>query len=140
MVSNVETFRYSYGTSRKLTIFLQSVSHLFLRKCMIIIQKEKHKEMLCITCNSEDLLLLIEPHIYVSLYKQNYFSVDCGSHASNPSFHDVLYVEPILHQWARVFSVTAQPFITLKLYCTVLIWKGQLFILISSSLKWCFFM
>lgn len=47
--------------------------------------------------------------------------------------HYVLYV---LHQWAGAFSVTAQPYITtIKMY---LIWKGQLFILISSFLKRCF--
>lgn len=33
--------------------------------------------------------------------------------------------------------MTAQPYIT-TMKCTVLIWKGQLFILISSFLKRCF--
>lgn len=61
----------------------------------------------------------MELHVYRCLYcKQSYLLSIVEVTRAFPSCNDVLYVEPIRHQWAGAFSVTAQPYITtMKMYC-----------------------
>lgn len=61
----------------------------------------------------------MEQHSYRCLYSEQMYLLSIVEVTrAFPSCYDVLYVEPIGHQWAGVFSVTAQPYIiTMKMYC-----------------------
>lgn len=96
----------------------------FSRKCMIIIQKEKHKEMLCITCNSEDVLLLMVPHIYMCLYTNRIIFL---------SIVEVMQAIPhfMMYCMLNPFSISGHECsvwlhsLSLLWNCTVLYWYGK---------------
>lgn len=78
----------------------------------------------------------MELHVHRCLYyKQSYLLSRSHEHSPRVTMYCMLNPIDIIGQEC---SVWLRSFTLLPWKCTVLIRKGQLFILISSSLKWCF--
>lgn len=104
---------------------------------MIIIWKQRKENCSSTSMVTVSVILLLELHINRCLYcKQSYLLSAAKSHRALPSCHDVLLNPFDIDGRSVGCDCTAITLLPWK--CTVLIWKGQLFILISSSLKWCF--
>lgn len=134
-------------TQENLTIFSQSNSRLsyfspflfvffvvvFLSKELIITIHNEPKDKLSITCNSSCLCCCWRSYMLIDVYIVSRVICCRLWESREHSPHVTMYcmLNPLT-------SVGGSVHCDCTGFCSILIRKGQLFILISSSLKWCF--